>query len=963
MKKTLLALFVAFLATTGLTASEITPQGMEQLKTEWLFQCDDEPTFEKAKQEIGYARDLADRLSDLDDAPDFAEQLAKLDELEKKIDGATETPELAEELYLEVRKVKRDITFMNPLIDFDKIVLIDNPYPKGKPGDATDEWGHEARHRNGFMAEPGGKLLVVGLNPGGEVVDVLKDHEGSFWRPDISYDCKKLLFSFQPKGDKSFHLYECNLDGSEFKQLTFGDYDDLDPIYTPDGKITFCSSRQHSYVRCMPMTHSFAVSRCDADGKNIYVISANGEPEYLPSMMNDGRVIFTRWEYTDKALWRVQSLWTMNPDGTNQQTFYGNQSTWPDVLTEARAIPNSSKVIFTAVGHHAWFNGSIGIIDPTAGLNYPDGLDRVTREVAWPEVGNGPTDPAPKVDYHESGKIFAYKTPYPLSEEYFLVSAREGGHLYSGADNGWFFRLYLMDVYGNKELIYRGAYNAYHAIPVVNREGLYPVKPDVVKWPKIGSGEKPAPGELYSNNVFEGTEKYPELKKNGKYIRVIQMDPKTYTTWNKTVQHDGPAVSVFQADGVKRILGTVPIEEDGSVNFKVPAGEAIFFEMLDAEGRAIHVMRTFTSVMPGERRGCTGCHESQLNTQANVAADGAQVGKAVTRPAKDLEQPSWGSAESISYKRFVQDPVIEKYCIKCHGDPENKAYQTINMTWRPSTKGWWAWVHHRPDDVSPFYEPYMTFVTGDTPWGGAKERDERNVPKNIAGLFIVEAYGPNDPDNLKTLPPYSAYSPVSRLAHNALSGEHHGVKVEGEARERLLAWIDVNGPYLGDEEIRAMYDPDSVAINTAPKIRPRIATAPKINRFDVRQDGDTSAFLPPLKLLPNADPKFDPNKRVQDAQLEIALAEVKNDNLKVELVAANYGPDEEAERVDVLEKLKEYFNGTRVIPFPAGKKYNDIFGDPVFGKVKTLRIAYRINDGDVIHTSFSENQTIILPRK
>ena len=246
MKKTLLALFVAFLATTGLTASEITPQGMEQLKTEWLFQCDDEPTFEKAKQEIGYARDLADRLSDLDDAPDFDEQLAKLDELEKKIDGATETPELAEELYLEVRKVKRDITFMNPLIDFDKIVLIDNPYPKGKPGDATDEWGHEARHRNGFMAEPGGKLLIVGLNPGGEVVDVLKDHEGSFWRPDVSYDCKKLLFSFQPKGDKSFHLYECNLDGSEFKQLTFGDYDDLDPIYTPDGKITFCSSRQRS---------------------------------------------------------------------------------------------------------------------------------------------------------------------------------------------------------------------------------------------------------------------------------------------------------------------------------------------------------------------------------------------------------------------------------------------------------------------------------------------------------------------------------------------------------------------------------------------------------------------------------------------------------------------------------------------------------------------------------------------
>ena len=140
----------------------------------------------------------------------------------------------------------------------------------------------------------------------------------------------------------------------------------------------------------------------------------------------------------------------MNPDGTNGQTFYGNQSVWPDVLTEARAIPDSSKVIFTAVGHHAWFNGSIGIIDPTAGLNYPDGLDRVTREVAWPEVGNGPEDPEPKVDYHQSGKIFAYKTPYPLSEEYFLVRATDTS---DGPHNDWYFRHYLMDVYGNKELI------------------------------------------------------------------------------------------------------------------------------------------------------------------------------------------------------------------------------------------------------------------------------------------------------------------------------------------------------------------------------------------------------------------------------------------------------------------------------------------------------------------------------
>ncbi|MBQ9372792.1 MAG: hypothetical protein IJU03_11430, partial [Thermoguttaceae bacterium] len=196
---------------------------------------------------------------------------------------------------------------------------------------------------------------------------------------------------------------------------------------------------------------------------------------------------------------------------------------------------------------------------------------------------------------------------------------------------------------------------------------------------------------------------------------------------------------------------------------------------------------------------------------------------------------------------------------------------------------------------------------------------------------------------------------VSRLAHNALSGEHHGVKVEGEDALRLLAWIDTNGPYLGDEEIRQMYDPDSVAINTAPKIRPRIATAPKINRFDIRQDGDTSAFLPELKLLPNPDPKYDPNKAVYEAQAKEYEAEKAT--IKVEVVAATYGTKDQ--RVDVLDKVKERFNGTRLIPLD---RYNNEFGDPVRNQVKTLRIGYKINGGDVKTVEFNENARVVLPK-
>ncbi len=944
-----------------------TEKGIRQLEADYLFQCDNQPTFEKARQEIVYAREAAERIAKLDGAPDLAPQLAALTEVEKKFSGAQETPESAKEFYLAVRRAKREIVMRNPLLNFNEIVVIDNPYPHGKPGDATDEWGHEARHRNGFMATDGGKLLVVGLNPG-EVKRTLLDNGGSFWRPDVSFDGKKILFSHRLPGEKSFHLFEMNADGTGLKQLTIGDYDDLDPIYTPQGKIVFCTSRQHSYVRCMPMTHAFAVARCDADGKNIYVISANGEPEYLPSMMQDGRVIFTRWEYTDKALWRVQSLWTINPDGTNPQTFWGNQSVWPDVLTEARQIPGSKKVVFTAVGHHAWFDGTIGYINPDEGLNYPDGLELITRECNWAEASwpvdrGGPNDPPPSYDYHKAGDYFAYKSPYPLSEEYMLVSARDAtGHrtmpwrswvrrgcLYSGSDFGWFFNLYFQDVYGNKELVYEGDFNAYYASPL--RARPVPVeKPDLVKWPKIGSGEKPEDGILYSNNVFEGAD--PILREKGKYLRVIQMDPKTYTTWNKTVQHDGPAISVFQADGVKRILGTVPIEPDGSVNFRVPPGQAIFFQMLDENGQAIHVMRSFTYVMPGENRGCFGCHESNMSTRSNKLMGGGQMGSALRKPAVDLTPTPWGT-ESISYMRFVQ-PVLDRNCGKCHQNPESPAYAKLNMTCRPSKKGWWANVHSRPGDQSPFCEPYLTLVSGDCGWGGSKPKNEKGVPINLAGVFVVEGYHQNDPENLKTLPPYTAWSPTSKLIQNATSGQHHGVKVSKEDAELLVAWVDCNGPYLGDQEVRAMFDPYSTAVNTVPPIRPRIKSAPVINRFDIRQDGDSEKVSGPLTLAPSAlelKAKEDAEKKAREELMKNAEKDFTG-----EVLEATYGTD--TKRADVLNALKGRMNGKCLIQI---EKFNDVFGDVQYGVVKNLRLKVRTADGKIHDLTIEEDMPIVLP--
>lgn len=619
------------------------------------------------------------------------------------------------------------------------------------------------------------------------------------------------------------------------------------------------------------------------------------------------------------------------------------------MLTEAKAIPGSKKVMFTAVGHHAWFNGSIGTINPEEGLDYPHGLSRITREVAWPEVGNGPKDPPAEYDYHKAGNYFAYKSPHPLSEEYMIVAARDGGHLYSGPHHNWYFNTYFQDVYGNKELLYEGDFNAYYAVPLRSR----PVpleKPDRVEWPKIVDGvpEKPADGVLYSNNVFEGA---PEiLRENGKFIRIIQMDPKTYTTWHKTVQHDGPAVSVFQADGVKRIIGTVPIEADGSVNFSVPPGEAIFFEMLDENGMAIHVMRSFTYVMPGETRGCFGCHEMNLQTRGNMEMQTGQMSIALRKPTVKPTPPSWGM-ESISWARFVQ-PVLDRNCGKCHQDPENEAYAKLNMTERPSAKGWWGNVYSRPNDLSPFTEPYLTLVSGDCGWGGSKPKNEKGVPINLAGVFVVEGYDANDPNNLITLPPYSAYSPVSPLIHNATSGEHHGVKISKEDAEKLIAWVDCNGPYLGDEEIRDMYDPYSKTVETIPPVRPRIRTAPRINRFNIRQDGDSEKVaLGPLEILEERD--YDANTRLRQSRIGGA-----SDPVELEILAANYGAGET--RIDVTEKVKKAYDGKRMIPI---HPYNEAFGDPIRNTVKTVRVHVRYPDGTEKHLEYAEADPIMLPTK
>ncbi|MDR1141171.1 MAG: hypothetical protein LBL62_05720, partial [Planctomycetaceae bacterium] len=603
------------------------------LETEWLFQCNGKPTVERSLQEIGWARNLAARILKQYPNTNLNDELKQLDNLEQQTKLSSWENK---GLYFAVRAVKRKITFKNPVLDFDSLVYVDGPTPAGS------EWKHETRHRLGYMAVPGGRLMTLkGLHPGGHQTKLMPQEplHGSFWRPDLSYDGKRVLVGFKPHNEKNFHIYEINIDGSGEQQLTAGIFDDFDPVYLPDGKnIMFLTTRGHIYVRCMPPTNAFVLARMNPSAnklavnglnlnepnlnnepklvpvkstaanleyeKNLYIISRNGEPEYTPSVLSDGRVIYTRWEYTDKPLWRAQSLWTMNADGTQVQTFWGNQSVWPDLLKDARSIPGSERIMFTGSAHHNWFSGSVGIIDPGKGFNFPDGLTKVTQEIVWPESGNGPIDPKESENYHTAGNYGAYYSPYPLSEKDFLVSAQRVETGTDGKRREGKFVLLLMDTDGNRELVFEGDHHIFDAQPIRPRL-IPPVSADRVDWTTWNERHQPKTGVIYSNNVYENAPE--ELRGKAKYLRIWSIEHKTYTYWYKrNYVSSGPEISANQSEGVKKIIGTVPIEEDGSVSFNAPSGVALHFQLLDENQLALQTMKSFTGVLPGETRGCLG---------------------------------------------------------------------------------------------------------------------------------------------------------------------------------------------------------------------------------------------------------------------------------------------------------------------------------------------------------------------
>jgi len=872
-------------------------------KTEWLFQAEDDDLLTRTEKEIAWTRQMIDRLRQRADAPDVSDALVRLDRIAKRtsslIEGwlgqsaavpqgtpqpgaslrsAASHPDVASKqldpseirrLYFDVRTLKRDVMLQFPEIDFSAIICVDAPYPyRSLDTHGTfqqTEWVHESRFRSEMCASHGAKLLVLEdfrttASPRRLAPPDDFGRQGAMFNFDLSFDARRTVFCMKPEDEKAYHLYEISLDGGGFRQITSGGYSDIDPIYLPDDRYLFLSTRAEVYAQCGMWARSYIQTRCDADGSNVHILTPGTEPEYSPSLLDDGRVLSTRWEYVDKSPMHIQSLWTMRPDGTGAATFWGNQSEYPDHLGEARQIPGTTKVMFNGFGHHDVWVGCIGIVDPKQGLNFPDGIWKVTQEMHWPEVGNGPI-PTPVLteQYHTSGNYAAYKTPYPLSEELFLVSARTGGIWVGGMRSGHDptigkFKLYLMDIYGNRELLYQGENNVLYARPVRPRQRP-PLLPEVADMPGSESDNPTIrPGVFASNNIFEGAP--PEIRRHGKHVRVVESMPKNYSvgivhsggkpfgsegpdtawgiwgekflegktptpttdlSWGDASVVQGPVTSVTGPLSVKQIHGLVPIHEDGSIRFEAPPCRMLYFQVLDEQYRAVHTMRSWVSVRPGEYRGCVGCHEAR-NTSPVLTP-------AATRMTPDtMQPPPWG-VRSLSYVEDIQ-PIFDRACGQCH-QGNGPAVARLDLTLRPDTSPRRSGMGGVQRWGGVFPEPYLTLTLG-------KNHHHLNGTPGISAANTYVGLPSTMHVPYDTLPPLTYLSPKSRLIAEVTDKTRCGKNISPDEHRMLVAWVDLWAMYRSDEEVRQIEDApaDWFPLWSHP---PRTKSAPRV-RTEYAQD-------------------------------------------------------------------------------------------------------------------------------
>ena len=601
-----------------------------------------------------------------------SQYLKQLSELEsKQLKAASGTTNEQQMVEAELKSLRRRAMLDHPALSFDKLLFIKKRYA----GNSTYK-GH-MNHGN-----DGGNLCVLSpLSRDGKVTPLIPElTNGVFGRFDLSFDATRVAFCYAEE-DSPFRIYEIDIDpatglrpsGGRLRQITRGGaeedetmrcfkgnsvsgrgFDDIDPVYLPNGKIMFASTRSRRSVLCFPASVT-SLHVMDADGKNIRCISQGQVNEISPCVLDDGRVIYMRWEYVDKGFGNVQSLWAVRPDGSGSDHVYKNMIICPGAMIHARSVPDSRQIVTTAAGHHGGHHGPVVLIDNRRHRRTADAMRNLTSEIAYP--GMGPM----------GGNGGAFRDPYPFSEKFFLVSHRPGGGQYA---KGAGFGIYALDAWGNRAELYRDPeLSCLEPMPLRPRRRPTDITPVI---PTAEEKEQKL-ATMFMVDVYQGL---PGIARGRvKYLRVMEaMNLNWYDTWRSGRQGDTAgqqAAAVSKNGDVARkfVHGIATVHEDGSAFFSVPANKNIFFQALDENYMELHRMRTFLNLMPGEKRSCVGCHE--VRRKAPNLRDRARP-QAMAHGVEALyPQPGDTGPRAVHYPLDVQ-PILDKHCIGCHGEKAPK---------------------------------------------------------------------------------------------------------------------------------------------------------------------------------------------------------------------------------------------------------------------------------------------------
>ncbi|MGD0896403.1 MAG: hypothetical protein ABR915_01125 [Thermoguttaceae bacterium] len=715
---------------------------------------------------------LLDRIAQLPGAPAMGKLQSELTALRSR---AASHP-ADEALFLEVCALRQRIALSNPLIDFDSLLFT------AYEGDSLIHL-HNNAAASAKVCAGAGLYIVSGIKSGKySVVDLLEKapvtngryqgkilsnrnpewmNKAIFNSLALSYDAKQIVFSWAqgklPKGSKgiwncrggwltpesSLHLFKVGTDGSNLQQLTdTRAANDYHPCWHPDGqRIIFISDRMLNSERCGGNSVTGNLFIMNANGENLYPISWHETSELNPSIDNNGMLVYTRWDYVDRHQTAYHNMWICYPDGRDPRAYHGNYGgrQYPMAEIFIRAIPGSQKYMALASGHHSQPQGNIVLID----LTHKDG-DAGQLTTFWPGMAlksdgwpNRKTDGVLQKNHCD---------PWPLSEDFAIVGRNS--------------EIVLVDRFRNEILLYDAAkvLMETNGFPVRFPTPLKarPAPPCIADRTFQGVNRPKAPPATISVvNVNESDYAWPPDTKITA-LRIVQILPKPAVVDGDPAlsgEIDLPRIGYASQSSARMILGTVPVEPDGSAYFEAPVEREIYFQALDEKGMAVATMLSGTYVHPGEQLTCIGCHEDKSKA---VATKG--VRKAFQRPPSRITPDVDGSCP-LTYHRLVKMPVFDKKCLPCH-IKEGKGIQDFSY-WKS------------PDDEMRKNKSKKIDCAGD-------------IHKYVRYYELVGGRS----------------TPKERLAYGSpllkyLDPSHYGVALSAEEFHRVTLWLDANSLELG----------------------------------------------------------------------------------------------------------------------------------------------------------------------